>query len=569
MCDVHIAAEDRRTLHAVIETVSSSLEIDQVLAGVVDIATEATGCYAALIYLRDGERLVLRAASPVHAHLVGRLGMGILEGVTGWVARHARPVFIREGAMSDPRHRFFAELDEDRFQSMAAVPVRARDGEVIGVIVLHTVAPHEFDEEVLAFLGHTATLLGGAIEHARLYAAAAARVRELTELTRVSEALAAATEADAIAAATTAGARALLGARLCQLFRLEGGARELRLLASDPLDAPVPRARTGALLLELLDRPSPALWPGAEGGVVLTAPLIASGEQLGLLCCVADGADGAAEELLRAVAHQTAMALQRAELIARLTARDRVKDLFDALAAGAADATSLRAAPPGFSLERAHVFVGGHGAGHDWEAVAARLQGRGRGSLLDPGVEGLRGAVLLAGEETADGVVEQCDRIARELGVALGVSAAATGVAGGGRGLREAADAAQIAAALRPQGGALGYEQLGAYRYLVHLDLADTPRDRHWRGIEALLEHDRRRRTALLDTLERFLALRRSVVETARALYIHPNTLRQRLARIERVAGIDVATEDLLALELAVKLVRLHEARRAQRSGGE
>ncbi|MGI8512637.1 MAG: hypothetical protein ACR2NH_08400, partial [Solirubrobacteraceae bacterium] len=76
---MHIGAEDRRTLHAVIETVSSSREIEQVLAGVVDIATEATGCYAALVYLRDGDgdgdRLVLRAASPVHAHLVGRLGM--------------------------------------------------------------------------------------------------------------------------------------------------------------------------------------------------------------------------------------------------------------------------------------------------------------------------------------------------------------------------------------------------------------------------------------------------------------------------------------------------------------
>jgi DNA-binding PucR family transcriptional regulator len=57
------------------------------------------------------------------------------------------------------------------------------------------------------------------------------------------------------------------------------------------------------------------------------------------------------------------------------------------------------------------------------------------------------------------------------------------------------------------------------------------------------------------------------VVETARALYIHPNTLRQRLARIERVAGLDVNTEDLLSLELAVKLVRLHEARRQMPSG--
>ena len=67
---------------------------------------------------------------------------------------------------------------------------------------------------------------------------------------------------------------------------------------------------------------------------------------------------------------------------------------------------------------------------------------------------------------------------------------------------------------------------------------------------------------ALLDTLEEYLAQRRSVAETARTLYIHPNTLRQRLARIERVTGLALEDEDLLALELAVKLVRLDAARR-------
>jgi len=574
VCDVHIGAEDRRTLHAVIETVSSSREIEQVLAGVVDIATEATGCYAALVYLRDGDgdRLVLRAASPVHAHLVGRLGMTMDEGVTGWVARQGEPVFIREGAVADARHKYFPELEEERFQSMAAVPVRGRGGDVVGVVVLHTAAPHEFDEEVLAFLGHTATLLGGAVEHAQLYAAAAARVQELTTLTRVSEALAAATETAAISAAATRGARELLGADLCQLFRLDGGDGELRLIASDPPDAPAPRPRSGALLLELLARAgrgasSGDLWPGRPVGTLVTAPLMAADEQLGLLCCVVPEVEAADEDLLRAVANQTAMGLQRAELIARLTARDRVKDLFDALAAGGAVPALLRNPPSGFDLARPHVFLHGLAAGApvDWEPVATRLQSRLRGRdqvcFLDPGIESLRGVAFLGSAAAAAGVVDACVEVAEAEGVVIGVSAPARGAAEGRRGLREAADAAVIGQALRPRGGALGFEQLGAYKYLVHLDLEEAPRDRHWRAVEALLEYDRRRRSALLETLERYLTLRRSLVETARALYIHPNTLRQRLARIERVGGLDVNAEDLLALELAIKLVRLQQAR--------
>ncbi len=48
---------------------------------------------------------------------------------------------------------------------------------------------------------------------------------------------------------------------------------------------------------------------------------------------------------------------------------------------------------------------------------------------------------------------------------------------------------------------------------------------------------------------------------SARELFIHPNTVRQRLERVERVTGLDLAEEDLLSLELALKVARLHRVR--------
>jgi DNA-binding PucR family transcriptional regulator len=51
---------------------------------------------------------------------------------------------------------------------------------------------------------------------------------------------------------------------------------------------------------------------------------------------------------------------------------------------------------------------------------------------------------------------------------------------------------------------------------------------------------------------------------TTRALFIHPNTLRQRVGRIERLAGLDLASDDLLSLELALKLGRLRRAGAAE-----
>jgi GAF domain-containing protein len=577
VCNVHIGARDEAvTLRAVIDAVFSTLEIDAVLAGVVDIATEATGCHACLIYLAEGDRLALRAASPVHRPFVGRIEMGFDEGVTGWVARHRQAALIRDEALHDPRMKYFPELEEERWQSMAAVPISARSGEVIGVIVLHTAAPREFTEEDVELLTHTATLVGGAIEDAQLYDEARERVGALTRLAQVSQQLAAATRHERIHEAATAGARALLGADLCQLFRLE--ADELRLVASDPPGAPGPRPQGGALLLELLARgrhggSSRDLWPDHDGAALLTTPLVASDEQLGLLCVLRPRRFGPGdEELLRALADQTAMGLERAELIARLTARDRVKDLFDALADGSADSAVLGAAPAGCDLSRPHVFLHGEpgastdGGGADWEVVstrlAARLRGRDQVGFFDAARDGLRAVVLMPDVAAAERVVEACDAVSRAERVALGVSASGRGLAESRQALREAARAAQIARTLRPGGGALGYEQLGAYKYLVHLRLEESPRDRHWTAVDALLAHDKQRHTSLLDTLEEYLSRRRSVADTARTLFIHPNTLRQRLARIERLTGLKLEAEDLLALELAVKLVRLDDARR-------
>ena len=144
------------------------------------------------------------------------------------------------------------------------------------------------------------------------------------------------------------------------------------------------------------------------------------------------------------------------------------------------------------------------------------------------------------------------------------MSAVRAGADGAGHGLREARDAGAVARALSPAGGALAYDALGAYRYLVHLALDDAPHDRLCEAVERLLEYDERRETQLLGTLEQYLADRRVGTTTAAKLFIHANTLRQRLDRIEKLTGLELATEDLLSLELALKLVRLRRVGAAE-----
>jgi DNA-binding PucR family transcriptional regulator len=79
--------------------------------------------------------------------------------------------------------------------------------------------------------------------------------------------------------------------------------------------------------------------------------------------------------------------------------------------------------------------------------------------------------------------------------------------------------------------------------------------------VEALLEYDSRRSAQLVQTLETYLGSRSSVAATGRALFIHPNTVRQRLDRIEHITGVELRSADLLSLELALKLARLHSVR--------
>ena len=199
--------EENRTLYGVINLVSSSLELEPMLQGVVDLATEATGCHACFIYLLEDGLLTMRAASPVFAGAVGKVQFRLDEGLTGWVARHRTPEFIRDRAMEDPRMKYVPVLEEQRFQSMVAVPILSRAGETIGVIVLHTEAPHEFTEDTLKLLVHIASLVSGAIENAQLYDQQRRRVDALTGLSGLAQEVAAAGDAVELGPLRDAAAR--------------------------------------------------------------------------------------------------------------------------------------------------------------------------------------------------------------------------------------------------------------------------------------------------------------------------------------------------------------------------
>jgi GAF domain-containing protein len=577
VAQLHRVRLESDTLYSIIGVVASAPDLKRVLSGIVDLLSHATDCHACFVYLLEGDRLRLRAASRVYAHLIDHLEWGLDEGLTGWVARNRTPAFIRDNALADPRMKYVPEIEEDRFQSMVAVPVLSRSGRVIGVVVLHTEAPREFDEGVMNFLVHTASLVAGAIENARLYEDARRRVEALTTMTALSHDIAAVMRREDLYGVVTAGVRILLSCDACQLHLLDAETGRLELAAADPSSGSASAREGTAALLELLRRrgarPADAARAAAGGErptSVLTAAVAAGDEQLGVLAALSRQPfrdDG--EELLQAIASQVALALKKAELIERLTEENIVRDLFEALAADNGDVAAARARAAQCDLGRPHVLVCVEPVvrapdARPWPEVAERTEQRLRrlapGSFCDTGQESQRALLPLAGKPTDD-ALRALDAALGELGaeegVLLGRSGVRTGPGDGGRSLREARDAVQVGRALLHGGGALAYAELGAYKYLVRLPSEEAPRDAHYEAIERLVDYDRRRRTELVKTLEQYLRDRRSIATTARVLYIHANTLRQRLDRIEQLTGLDLSSEDLLSLELAVKLVRL------------
>ena len=113
---------------------------------------------------------------------------------------------------------------------------------------------------------------------------------------------------------------------------------------------------------------------------------------------------------------------------------------------------------------------------------------------------------------------------------------------------------------LEREASVVAFEELGAYKYLLRIAADGGVRDATIEAVTRIAEYDRERGASLLPTLEEFLKRRGSISATSDALYIHANTLRQRLRRIGDLSGIDLRRDDWLMIEIAVKLVQLRLA---------
>jgi FixJ family two-component response regulator len=158
---------DIAVLNKMASRLSTADPLHEVLNEVVEFVVSVVKCDSCLIYLLEGDALVLRSSKNPHPEVVDQLTMRVGQGLTGWVAEHRQPLVISTKAYEDPRFRLLNQLPEDRFEAFLSVPLVC-GGQLVGVINLHNRMPYQYTKREVSLIATIGFLVGAEVERARL-----------------------------------------------------------------------------------------------------------------------------------------------------------------------------------------------------------------------------------------------------------------------------------------------------------------------------------------------------------------------------------------------------------------
>jgi GAF domain-containing protein len=150
-------------------TISSSLELDQVLQSVVTSTTEAMqvkACALRLLNPATGQ-LQLSAVYGLSSDYLSKGPVEVDRSAIDSEALCGTPVFIPD-VRTDPRFQYREAAKQEGIVSVLCVPLEVR-GNAIGVMRVYTDTSTTFNEDDVQFLSVLASLAALAIENARLY----------------------------------------------------------------------------------------------------------------------------------------------------------------------------------------------------------------------------------------------------------------------------------------------------------------------------------------------------------------------------------------------------------------
>jgi sigma-B regulation protein RsbU (phosphoserine phosphatase) len=332
-------AEQRRrhiadTLRQVATLTSSSLEIDNVLNGILEgLAQLMTYDAAAILLLDDDNSFTLRAARGLPA-LVEAIGQSwpLMDG-----QRIRRLAEIQQAQLFGPHDEVGAYhqlLDFPPDHSCLGAPILVRD-RLIGVLSVDCVEPGRYNDEDKALVAALASQTASALENARLYAAGQEEAWISTALLAVAEATSQAESINEILETVVRITPLLVGVDRCVILLWNEDVQACQVASvyqttEDEAELQVGQVvppGTWLLLDQLWESGSPVVdefgsLPGAPATqdvetTLLALPLRAQGELYGAMVIGFTGQVSFTEhrtKLIAGIANQAALAIESAQL---------------------------------------------------------------------------------------------------------------------------------------------------------------------------------------------------------------------------------------------------------------
>lgn len=540
---------ERAQAYEALFQIGTQIQAEEVRAGsifslVVERARELLATDVSWLALVDDsyERLSVEVAVGASAPEFLGMWVDVGRGIGGLALQDGRTISVRDAELYGNLMPDVVRigLRKEGVRSVLCAPM-IREGGMVGALYVGVREPIDWGEEATALLSALAAQTAVAIENSRLYHA-------LTEKNATLE--------------RTFGIHRMLTDASLSGDGLDEVARKLAQLIDRDL-----------VLSVVSGAPRVVRYSSVGGGPVVvsgddvldvsaqsTVAVMAGETSLGWLYALGDG------ELSRlhrnALEHGgTVIALELVKEQAALEVEWRMQgELLEELlrsAAAPSDGLRARAARAGIDLARPHRVAAlmPEGAG----GATALLEFTRRTLRLHHAVDGLvarrgeRILIALDGEIVVGGVIPQLQARGRAAGTpfACGLSRAHTDFA---TALREAE--AALALAVQRAGTFVSYEQLGPLRFLL-----DAPDTGEMVAVVSdllgpLADHDGRRSSALLATLEAYLRSGGHHPTTCECCHIHVSTLKYRLSRITVILGRPLTDpETRFQLSLAFELL--------------
>jgi sugar diacid utilization regulator/putative methionine-R-sulfoxide reductase with GAF domain len=572
--DSSLAARELSFLVRLAQAAASTQSSDELLGLIIRETTSAIGTDVCSLYLlTPGRELLLTATNGLNENMVGKVTMKVGEGITGWVADSRRPAVVPD-VSREPHWKWVPGLDEDRFHSMASVPIESGP-RLVGVLNVQSTERREFNSGDVDFLRAIAAQVAGILERSELQRRTEVQLAEISlshdiheRFTKLSLDGAGIPSILEVIGSLSGGRAALYSA---DGYRVRGAGE-----ASDGMPARIHVPPFGAAAREI------RITAGRPPRALDVVPVRAGADMLALLVVGVDEETVDPEGRLRALEHgSTVLALELSKERAAAEVERRLRgDLVEEVLAGGlereeAERIARQAERLGHRLpQRAWVVV----LEADDDKTEAALAARGQQDRLDAALIGLirsrmpgaltlvrsasavflipddEAADLAAVEKLAGQVLAAAAPVMKPGSGSVGIGNLANGVGELARSHVEARQSLRLTRRAGGRGRVASYRSLGAFRLLLEVQSPDALSRFVTELLGPLLQYAQSRDTPLLETLEALSAARWVRRAAARNLGIHINSMTYRVERIEALTGLQLNDpETRVAISIALR----------------